>query len=101
MRCVNKGNKQAALERHPGILFKSWYLEPLKVTTGEAAAAMKITRQTLSELINGHAGITAEMAIRISNVFGGTPETWMLLQAQYELENAKKKLSIVEFERIM
>ena len=97
---MNKQKQEEILKLHPGYFLKSRYLEPLKVTTKDAASALKITRQTLSELINGHNGITAEMAIRISNVFGGTPEMWMLIQAQYELEKLKNKFEGVQFERI-
>ena len=85
---------------HPGQFLKSRYLEPLKVTTGDAAAALNITRQTLSELINGRKGVTAEMAVRLSNVFGGSAEMWMLLQTEYELHKARAKFQGVEFEQI-
>jgi addiction module HigA family antidote len=51
----------------------------------EAAAALDVTRTTLSELVNGKRGISPEMAVRLSKVFGGSAESWLVQQAQYDL----------------
>jgi addiction module HigA family antidote len=60
-------------------------IEPLGVTIAEAARALGVTRTALSELVNGKRGISTEMAIRLSQVFGGSAESWITQQAQYEL----------------
>ena len=66
----------------------------------EAARALKFTRKTLSTLLNGRAGISPEMALRLSKVFGRTPEGWMRLQLQYDLWKAEKSLDVKDLKRI-
>lgn len=70
---------------HPGEIIRDLYLEPLGLTVTEAAAGLGVTRKTCSLLVNGHAGISPEMATRLSKAFGRTPEAWLLLQMQYDL----------------
>ena len=60
-------------------------IEPLGLTITNAAAALGVTRTTLSELVNGKRGISPEMAVRLSKVFGGSAESWLTQQAYYEL----------------
>ena len=60
-------------------------IEPLGLTITEAAEALGVTRTTLSELVNGRRGISPEMAVRLSKVFGGSAESWLIQQAQYNL----------------
>ena len=60
-------------------------IEPLGLTITDAAAALGVTRTTLSELVNGRRGISAEMAVRLSMVFGGSAQSWIVQQAQYDL----------------
>ncbi|PTL36397.1 addiction module antidote protein, HigA family [Candidatus Methylomirabilis limnetica] len=70
---------------HPGGVVLHDCIEPLGLTITEAAAALGVTRTTLSELVNGKRGISLEMAVRLSKVFGGSAESWLLQQAQYDL----------------
>ena len=70
---------------HPGSVVLSECIEPLGLTITQAARALGVTRTTLSELVNGKRGISPEMAIRLSHVFGGRAESWITQQAQYEL----------------
>ena len=70
---------------HPGGLVLRQCIEPLGLTITDAAAALGVTRTTLSELVNGKRGISAEMAVRLSQVFGGSAESWLTQQAQYDL----------------
>jgi addiction module HigA family antidote len=70
---------------HPGRIVRQDCIEPLGLTITGAARALGITRQTLNNLVNGKAGISPEMAVRISKAFGGSPEMWLRLQANYEL----------------
>lgn len=76
---------------HPGILLKGLYLEPLEVTITQAAEQLGISRKTLSQLVNGHMGISAEMAIRLSKALNTTPQLWMNMQQAYDLWIAEKK----------
>ena len=65
-------------------------IEPLGLTITDAADALGVTRNTLSELVNGKRGISPEMAVRLSKVFGGTEDGWLVQQAQYELAQVRR-----------
>ena len=75
---------------HPGEIVREDCLKPLNLTVTKAAEALGITRKALSSILNGHAGISAQMALRLSQAFGSTPETWLSMQMQYDLWQAKK-----------
>jgi addiction module HigA family antidote len=70
---------------HPGTVVLAECIEPLGLTITEAAQALGVTRTTLSELVNCKRGISAEMAIRLSQVFGGSAASWITQQAHYDL----------------
>ncbi|MGH9586016.1 MAG: HigA family addiction module antitoxin, partial [Acidobacteriaceae bacterium] len=63
---------------HPGTFVLRQCIEPLNLTITDAAAALGVTRTTLSELVNGKRGISPEMAVRLSKVFGGRAESWLI-----------------------
>jgi addiction module HigA family antidote len=73
---------------HPGEVIKELCIEPLKLTVTAAAKGLGVSRKTLSALLNGRAGISPEMAIRISKAFGGSAESWLIQQSQYDLWQA-------------
>ena len=75
---------------HPGGVVLRECIEPLGLTITEAAKALDVTRNTLSELVNEKRGISPEMAVRLSKVFGGTEEGWLLQQAQYDLAQVRR-----------
>jgi antitoxin HigA-1 len=64
-------------------------IEPLDLSITDAAAALGVTRTTLSELVNERRGISAEMAVRLEQVFGGSAESWLVQQAHYELAQVR------------
>ena len=70
---------------HPGSVVLSECIEPLDITITQAAQALGVTLTSLSELVNGRRGISPEMAIRLSQVFGGSAQSWITQQALYEL----------------
>jgi len=74
---------------HPGEILKEDYLQPLDLTITEAADGLGIARKNLSAIINGKAGISPEMAIRLSEAFDTTPDLWLNLQANYDLWKIK------------
>ena len=86
---------------HPGVVVLQECIEPSGLTITQAAEALGVTRNTLSELVNGKRGVSPEMAVRISKVFGGTEEGWLVQQAQYDLAHVRadriklKKLELV------
>jgi proteic killer suppression protein len=70
---------------HPGAVVLRQCIEPLELSITAAAAALGVTRTTLSELVNERRGISPEMAVRLEKVFGGSAESWLIQQAQYDL----------------
>ena len=82
---------------HPGEILRDLCLAPLGVTVTDAAEALGVSRKTLSSILNGHAGISPEMAIRLAKAFDTTPESWLNQQMQYDLwgaEQQTKKLKV-------
>ena len=75
---------------HPGGVIRRQCLEPLGLTVTEAAKGLGVSRNTLSMLLNGRLGISPEMAIRLSEAFGGSPESWLQQQMQYDLWHAQQ-----------
>lgn len=77
---------------HPGRIVRDECLEPLGLTVTEAARILGVTRQALNNLVNEKAGISPEMAVRLTKAFGSTPQTWMNMQTAYDLSqvNAAK-----------
>jgi addiction module HigA family antidote len=84
---------------HPGEIIRDLYIVPLDLTVTEAAAGLGVTRKTLSQLLNGRAGISPEMALRLSKAFGRSPESWLQLQNQYDLAQVIAKVGNVEVKR--
>jgi addiction module HigA family antidote len=87
---------------HPGEIIRELCLQPLELSVTDAAKGLGVTRKTLSELINGHTGISPLMAIRLSMAFGGSPDSWLLHQMEYDLWAVRKdakKLKIKPFRK--
>ncbi len=82
---------------HPGEIIRELCIEPLGLSVTAAAKALGVSRKALSELINGKAGVSAEMALRLSLAFCATPESWLNHQMQFDLwkiRMRRKKLKI-------
>jgi len=75
---------------HPGEVLKELCLEPLGVTVTSAAKSLGVSRKTLSTILNGHAGISPEMAIRLSIAFKTSAESWLNHQSHYDLWQAEQ-----------
>ena len=85
---------------HPGEVIRGLCLEPLELSVTAAAEALGVTRKTLSAILNGRAGISPEMALRLSIAFDTSPESWMNQQTQYDLWVAKKKKKRLRVRRL-
>ena len=77
---------------HPGEHVLKDCIEPLNLTITQAAKDLAVSRNALSELVNGRAGISPDMAVKLSRVFGASAESWLRLQEHYSLWHAQKKL---------
>jgi addiction module HigA family antidote len=84
---------------HPGLSVKHDCLEPLELSVTKAAKILGVTRQTLNDLVNGRRGISPEMAIRLDMAFGGGADTWLRLQAAYDLAQARRKAAALDIKR--
>lgn len=76
---------------HPGEIIKSLCLEPLGLTITQAAKGLGVSRKTLSAILNGRAGISPEMAVRLSIAFETSAESWLNQQTQYDLWHAEQR----------
>ena len=76
---------------HPGEVLKELCIDPLGLSVTEAAEALGVSRKTLSAILNGRAGISPEMAIRLAKAFGTTPESWLNQQMHYDLWVARQR----------
>jgi antitoxin HigA-1 len=85
---------------HPGKILKELCLKPLALTVTEAAKALGVSRKTLSGILNGHAGISPEMAIRLSIAFDTTAESWLNQQVQYDLWQAEQRRGELRVKRL-
>jgi addiction module HigA family antidote len=84
---------------HPGLSVKQDCIEALGLTVTRAAEVLGVTRQTLNDLVHCRRGISPEMAIRLDMAFGGGADTWIRLQAAYDLAKARKKAGAIEVKR--
>ncbi|MDM3872185.1 HigA family addiction module antitoxin [Porticoccus sp. W117] len=91
---------------HPGALIYRTYIEPFTdITANKIADQLGVARSTFSRLLNGKAGISPEMAVRLSVVLGGSAESWLTLQESYDLWKARQtvdtdKLTAIDFNRV-
>lgn len=84
---------------HPGRSIKDACLEPLGLTVTEGAAILGVARHTLSRVINFQAGISPDMAIRLEKAFGGSADTWLQMQAAYDLAQARQHEDEINVQR--
>ena len=84
---------------HPGEVIRELCIEPAGLTVTAAAAVLGVSRKALSELLNGHSGISPEMAVRLSKAFGGSIESWLTQQMQYDLAQVRKKATEIDVKR--
>ncbi len=85
---------------HPGESIRFDCLEPVGLSVTEAAARLAVSRKHLSSILNGRAGISPEMAIRLDKAFGGGAETWYKLQAAYDMAQAMRAADSIDVERV-
>ncbi len=85
---------------HPGEVLRELCLEPLGLNVSEAARALGVSRKTLSSILNGRAGVSPEMAVRLSIAFGTSAESWLNQQTQYDLWLAEKRRKSLRVEKL-
>lgn len=85
---------------HPGEILREFCIEPLGLSVTRSADALGVSRKTLSAILNGRAGISPEMAIRLSKAFGTSAESWLNQQVQYDLWLAEQNSQHMEVEKL-
>jgi len=78
---------------HPGIILKEMFIDEHGLTITEVAEGLGMARANLSAIVNGHTGISPELAIKLSEAFGNTSQFWINLQNNYELWHAEQKVN--------
>jgi len=86
---------------HPGEVIRELCQEPLGLTVTEAAQALDVSRKTLSAILNGNAGVSPEMAIRLSIAFDTSAKSWLAQQSEYELWQAEQRRQELHVERLV
>ena len=86
---------------HPGLSVRCDCLEPLGLSVAEAAQKLGVDYEELSDIVNGRASISPEMAIRLDKAFGGSATTWYRMQAAYDLAQAMQKADEIKVERVV
>lgn len=85
---------------HPGEFIREVYLEPLGISYRIVAAKLKVAPSTFNRLIKGQSNMSSEMALRLSKTLGRSPESWLIMQNNYNLWQAKQKINLDEVEKL-
>ena len=84
---------------HPGLLVKA-NLEELKLTTAQAAKALKVTRQQIHNIISGKSAVSPEMSVRFEKAFGGSADMWLRMQAAFDLAHVRRYEKSIKVDRL-
>jgi len=85
---------------HPGEILRELCLEPLRLSVTAAAEGLGVSRKTLSAILNGRAGISPEMAVRLSIAFDTSGESWLNQQSQYDLWRAEQNRDSLQVRKL-
>jgi len=85
---------------HPGKFIREMYLDPFKVSYRTAASSLKVSPSTFNRLAIGKSNVSPEMALRLSKAFGRTPESWLAMQDNYDLWQARARVNLDEVEKL-
>jgi addiction module HigA family antidote len=85
---------------HPGEFIREVYLEPLGISYRTVAAKLKVAPSTFNRLIKGQSNISSEMALRLSKTLGRSPESWLIMQNNYDLWQARQGINLDEVEEL-
>ena len=85
---------------HPGEFIRDVYLEPNALSARQLATKLGVSPSTLNRVLNGSAGISPEMALRLSKALGRSPESWLALQDQHDLWIARKTVDLAAVEPV-
>ena len=79
---------------HPGEFIREVYLEPHELSVRSLAESLDVSASTITRIVNGQSGLSPEMALRLSKAIGRTPESWLAMQHNYDLWQAKQSADL-------
>jgi antitoxin HigA-1 len=85
-----KKPSQAAAPKHPGQVLQDGYLKPLGMTTSALSKLLGVPASRMNDIVLGRRGVSADTALRLTRLFGGDAQTWLALQATYDLHLARR-----------
>src|SRR5438477_12632144 len=85
---------------HPGAFITAVYLEPNNLSGRELAASLGVAASTLNRVLKGNSGVSPEMALRLSKALGRSPESWLAMQDNYDLWQAKERVNLRDVEKV-
>jgi antitoxin HigA-1 len=85
---------------HPGVFITEVYLEPNGISGRELAVKLGVAPSTLNRVLKGSSGISPEMALRLSKALGRSPESWLAMQYNYDLWQAKQHIDLGNIKRV-
>ncbi|MCJ7806012.1 MAG: HigA family addiction module antitoxin [Clostridia bacterium] len=89
---IQNNNQRIVRPTHPGEMLREDFLPDYELTVKSLAEALGVSRQTINELLRERRGVSPEMALRLSRLFGNTPEFWLNAQREVDLWDASRKL---------
>ncbi len=85
---------------HPGEFIREIYITPFNLSSRKVADSLGVSPSTFNRILNGESNISPEMALRLSKSLGRSPESWLIMQNNYNLWHAKKKISLRHVKKI-
>ena len=85
---------------HPGVFIKRVYLQPNNIGSNELAFKLKVSPGLISRLINEKISVSPAMALKLSVVLGRSPESWLVMQDNYDLQKARKEVNLNNYNTI-
>lgn len=85
---------------HPGEFIRAVYLEPFEITGRQLSASLGVSPSTLNRILNGSSGISSEMALRLSKALGRSPESWLAMQDNFDLWQARQSINLDSVQKV-
>jgi len=85
---------------HPGEFIREVYLEPFQITGRQLSAKLGVSPSTLSRVLSGRSGVSSEMALRLSKALGRSPESWLTMQDNYDLWQARQSVNLDQVQKV-
>lgn len=85
---------------HPGEFIREVYLEPFHLSARQVAAKLRVSPSTFNRVLTAESGVTPEMALRLAKTLGRSPESWLAMQDNHDLWQARRRVNLKEVEKL-